>query len=145
MDNTGGPTLFPLHRCKTIHLVGSNFPELFCCTSYWRFQAVMTLFWRTVEVDFPIGFCSQFWRLCGLIKTIYLGEAWSGHSQCWRRQELQSIPVSWIFWCIPYYTWLATGGRASPIFSLNLNTPHPYSWCTSILISYISLALVSGW
>lgn len=57
-------------------------------------------------------------RHCGLIKpTIHPGEACARASQCWRRQELQSILVSRIFWCTRYSTRLAAGKKQIFTFS----------------------------
>lgn len=91
-------------------------------------------------------------RHCGLIKpTIHPGEACARASQCWRRQELQSILVSRIFWCTRYSTRLAAGKKQiihvfiSSAFQENNNEKRSFVHYVLALMSRILNFLATDW
>lgn len=65
MNSATGTSLYPSHRCKTIHLV--------CAKIY--------LFFFKHCRDF------YFEKTCGIVNFLHVGEACSGYSQCSRGKE----------------------------------------------------------
>lgn len=85
MGSTTGTSLYPSHRCKTIHLVGA---KIYFIHQIWlRFS---------------------FWEDC-MLKILHVGEACSGYSQCSRGKGLWCLQFLRLFWCTPYSTRLAAG------------------------------------
>lgn len=75
--------LYPLHRCKTIHLV----------------RCFLFLF-----SDLALFLQISDWALLCL-----LGEACSRDSQCWRREEPWRLLIWGSLWCTSHTTRMATG------------------------------------
>lgn len=95
MDSNTSTTLFPLHRCKTLHLVCAN------SISFCYLLVQQNLDQSILKIAFVPT--STYWML------LCPGEACTRDSQCWRRKESWCIHVSRSFWCTPYSPRLGTG------------------------------------
>lgn len=118
MDATGGQSLYPLHRSKTLHLVCWNLALLQCFLLCRRFMV-----WYLTVVCIPLGYYFFCVRICvclffsfgflkhfGYIKLyMYTGKACPRDPQCGRGKRSWCILVLWSFWCTTHPSWLEAG------------------------------------
>lgn len=91
MDAVRGQGMYPLHRCKTIHLVDT-----------WYYPPLAVL----IKISFGLKRERLIWMH---VTFLHVGETCPGIPQCGWRKGPQCIHVPWAFWCSTNPSWLATG------------------------------------